>query len=220
MTFPNPNRLPPIPEADLAAHYVPSELFERALLVIDHYPNLRVHPSIAATVPVYRERREAAARVLKKNPGARRDMVKESRAHVGTVAFTAPVNAPPTAEETSKLRQRVAAAAKRYRELRSAGVDTDALRVTFQEAVRSGDFRAAVAAHDDWVRAIADDANTDRERATLDAELCLRPTGAPPGRAFQPGDPLHPNYPWPNFTDEISRALRRVPEAKEKGARK
>ena len=217
MTFPNPNRLPPIPEADLAAHYVPNETYERAALVMDHHPNLRVHPSIAATVPVYRERREAAARVLKRNPGARRDMLRESRAHVAPDEFTAPVNAPPSADETAKLRQRVAAAAKRYRELRSAGVDTDALRVTFEEAVRSGDFRAAVAAHDDWVRAIADDANTDRERATLDAELCLRPTGAPPGRAFRPGDPLHPSYPWPNFTDEMSRALRRIPPEKGSG---
>ena len=181
------DRLPVIPEAELAARYVRNEMYERALLIAKHHRGIHVHPTIAALLPGYAERRQAAAAVLAKDPKATRHMKRESRERLAPDEYLAPVNAPPSQAETDALRERVEADVKRYEALEPVKVDTDAQRETLWQAVRSGDFGATVAAWDGWLRNIATSANIDRERADLAVALCIRTVGPGPGAGSAPG---------------------------------
>ena len=151
-TAPAPTRRrmgPPIPDATLAVRFNPRPPSERHLIVAEEYPDIELRPEIASLLPVYEERKQAAARVLARDPDAR-------------------VSAPHPPEAIALFRKEVQKMADRYRELdKVPKVDHDAMRAEFGRIARTDPSAALLWGHRTRFGANVAYANAQRERQSL-----------------------------------------------------
>ncbi len=206
--------LPPIPDPELAARYGRNPTYERAAIVLEDHPGIRVHPSIAALVPVHLEREAAVRRILAKDPDARYTWEGQVR---GMAAHTLrPYVAPPTAAETAALRAEIDDLAERWRDLERSTprhVSEQDRREAFTAACWSGDWSAVVAAWGAWVGGLAALERQATERDRLAVGLCVRTGPVPPRRTWAAGEPASLGFGFPEFAQEFPLAMQRVPPA-------
>ena len=213
---------PYIPDPELAGRYARNATYERAAIILREHPDVPVHPSIAALVPNYIERREALARELAKGRTVY-DVPNEWGRNSGGGGPGAgsgerrPYPALPTPEDDAALAAVVASAVAEWGELRATELPPGRMSRTGPRsgiAVRSeGVGPEAVRTWAEWIgsRAAAE-ARQDRA-AQLAAFLCLRPGPPQPGRSPVAGEATGGEYRgYPVFATELSRAMDVIPD--------
>lgn len=192
----------------VATRYRPDSEMERALIVLDEHPNIRVNPKYTARARGYRIQREAAAADLAKGKRVYRDTMFNE-----VVEYA--VYSPPSESATAGLREQLREAAQRHAKLNLNAelVDQDSFRGAFQAAAWLG-YTPMVEVWAEWLNALRSAATHVTERERLEAVLCISAGTARSAQAPAPGTYISaPSYAgWPRFDEELEKALNRMPQ--------
>lgn len=195
-----------------AGAYTPNELLDRAAIVAETFPNVKLDQRVVEALPNYLRRRKAAADLLAAGqttvpiptvPGAANRYDYDP-----STPTKKRIAQPPTDAETTALSKRVSGAVKRYLELRHPmGVSASKMRAAFTAAMWNGTGHVAWA---QWLEALRVEANrqTNLDRAAAFIGVDLRDGGGLP--LLESGTPYNAASGWPIWADEANLAMNRA----------